>query len=158
MPPRTTAALLTGAGEARWTISFVFLAGSTIIPFCFLTRARCVGSLAASLPKMPLFRKAPNKTANKMRNLSTVVALPQRSFSGKLPRKPCNKDVRTREYLTDKEVVALVDAARNTGRHSHRHASLILIAYRHALRVSELTALRWDQVDLGQGAPACPPA
>ena len=28
---------------------------------------------------------------------------------------------------------------------------MIQIAYRHALRVSELTALRWDQVDLAQG-------
>jgi type 1 fimbriae regulatory protein FimE len=28
---------------------------------------------------------------------------------------------------------------------------LILIAYRHGLRVSELVSLRWDQVDLEQG-------
>ena len=28
---------------------------------------------------------------------------------------------------------------------------MILIAYRHGLRVSELVALRWDQVDLSQG-------
>lgn len=42
-------------------------------------------------------------------------------------------------------------AARKVGRHRHRDATLILIAYRHALRVSELIALRWDQVDLKQG-------
>lgn len=33
----------------------------------------------------------------------------------------------------------------------HRDAALVLIAYRHGLRVSELVALRWDQVDLKQG-------
>ncbi len=29
--------------------------------------------------------------------------------------------------------------------------ALILLAYRHALRVAELVALRWDQIDLAQG-------
>ncbi len=62
-----------------------------------------------------------------------------------------NKERRSREYLTDKEVVALMDAARKTGRHGHRDATLILLAYRHALRVAELVALRWDQIDLTQG-------
>lgn len=42
-------------------------------------------------------------------------------------------------------------AARSLGRHGHRDATLVLIAYRHALRVSELVAIRWDQVDLEQG-------
>ncbi len=68
-----------------------------------------------------------------------------------MPRKPKNTDARSREYLTDKEVEALMKAARNTGRHRHRDATLILVAYRHGLRVSELVALRWDQVELGQG-------
>jgi type 1 fimbriae regulatory protein FimB/type 1 fimbriae regulatory protein FimE len=34
------------------------------------------------------------------------------------------------------------------GRHGHRDATLILVAYRHGLRVGELVSLRWDQVDL----------
>ena len=37
------------------------------------------------------------------------------------------------------------------GRHGHRDRTLILLAYRHGLRVSELVALRWEQVDLIQG-------
>jgi type 1 fimbriae regulatory protein FimB/type 1 fimbriae regulatory protein FimE len=45
----------------------------------------------------------------------------------------------------------LIAAAKSVGRHGHRDATLILIGYRHALRVSELVALRWDQFDLGQG-------
>jgi type 1 fimbriae regulatory protein FimB/type 1 fimbriae regulatory protein FimE len=44
-----------------------------------------------------------------------------------------------------------MDAARRIGRHGHRDATLILIAYRHGLRVSELVALRWDQLDLKAG-------
>jgi type 1 fimbriae regulatory protein FimE len=86
-----------------------------------------------------------------MATYDNVVPLSQRSFSGKLPRKPRNQDVRSREYLTEKEVERLMTAARNIGRHGHRDTTLILIAYRHALRVSELVSLRWDQIDLGQG-------
>jgi len=44
-----------------------------------------------------------------------------------------------------------MDAAGKLGRHGHRDRTLILLAYRHALRVSELVALRWDQTDLKQG-------
>ena len=44
-----------------------------------------------------------------------------------------------------------MDAARKTGRHGHRDATIILLGFRHGLRVSELVSLRWDQVDLTQG-------
>jgi len=58
---------------------------------------------------------------------------------------------RPREYLTPAEVEALIGAARKRGRYGHRDATMILIAYRHGLRVGELCALTWDQVDFGQG-------
>jgi len=67
------------------------------------------------------------------------------------PRRPRNAEVRSREYLTPEEVEALIKAAKRAGRHGHRDATLILIAYRHGLRVSELIALRWDQVDFKAG-------
>lgn len=86
-----------------------------------------------------------------MRTSAHVVELRQPSFSGKLPRKPKNRDVRTREYLTETEVAVLIKAAGRLGRHGHRDQTLILIAFRHGLRVSELVALRWEQVDLTQG-------
>ena len=57
----------------------------------------------------------------------------------------------TIRYLTPDEVEKLMDAAGKLGRHGHRGRTLILIAFRHALRVSELVSLRWDQVDLKQG-------
>ena len=41
--------------------------------------------------------------------------------------------------------------ARKRGRYGHRDATMILLAYRHGLRVAELCALRWDQLDLERG-------
>jgi integrase len=44
-----------------------------------------------------------------------------------------------------------MEAARQRGRYGHRDATMILIAYRHGLRASELCALRWDQIDFSRG-------
>jgi integrase len=60
-------------------------------------------------------------------------------------RRP-NAELRTREYLTEAEVERLVEAAK-ANRYGHRDAAMILVAYRHGLRVSELVDLRWDQID-----------
>lgn len=67
------------------------------------------------------------------------------------PPKTPNCQLRTREHLLPREVEAMLKAARTVGRHGHRDATLILIAYRHGLRVSELVALRWEQVDFNGG-------
>ena len=68
-----------------------------------------------------------------------------------LPRRVRNAAVRPREYLTPDEVERLIDQAGKHGRHGPRDAALLMLAYRHGLRVSELTAVRWDMVDLKQG-------
>jgi type 1 fimbriae regulatory protein FimB/type 1 fimbriae regulatory protein FimE len=60
-------------------------------------------------------------------------------------RRP-NAEIRTREYLTDAEVEKLAEAAKGN-RYGHRDATMVLTAYRHGLRSSELVDLRWDQVD-----------
>ena len=57
---------------------------------------------------------------------------------------------RGREYLTDREVERLIEAAKQN-RSGHRDATAILVAYRHGLRASELVALRWDDIDLATG-------
>jgi type 1 fimbriae regulatory protein FimE len=67
------------------------------------------------------------------------------------PRRVANRERRTREHLTPDEVARLMTAASRGSRHGHRDATLILVGYRHGLRVSELVALRWDQIDLRQG-------
>ena len=68
-----------------------------------------------------------------MPTYENVIPLSQASFSGKLPRKPHNQAVRSREYLTEAEVGKLMKAARATGRHGHRDATLILIAWGYAV-------------------------
>ncbi len=70
----------------------------------------------------------------------------QSTFCGKLPVRPANITLRSREYLTLDEVKQLREAACSVGRHSLRDYVLILMAYRHGLRVSELIDLRWDQI------------
>ena len=65
--------------------------------------------------------------------------------------KPRNADRRSREHLTPAEIDKLIVAAGKLGRYGHRDATMILMAFRHGLRVSELIALRWDQVDLKDG-------
>ena len=68
------------------------------------------------------------------------------------PRRRRNRDVRPREYLTPKEVERLITTARKRGRrYGPRDTTMILVAYRHGLRVSELCSLTWDQIDFAQG-------
>jgi type 1 fimbriae regulatory protein FimB/type 1 fimbriae regulatory protein FimE len=62
-------------------------------------------------------------------------------------RRP-NAELRTREYLTEREVERLMKVA-SDNRYGHRDATMILVTYRHGLRVSELVDLRWDQIDFG---------
>lgn len=63
------------------------------------------------------------------------------------PRRKRNSEVRAREYLTPSEVDRLINSARGN-RYGQRDAAMVLLAFRHGLRVSELCALTWDQVDL----------
>ena len=44
-----------------------------------------------------------------------------------------------RSYLTQREIERLMDCARKHGRYGHRDATMILVAYRHGLRASEVT-------------------
>ena len=67
------------------------------------------------------------------------------------PTRLPNADLRTREYLTEAEVERLMAAARKN-RWGHRDATMLLVAYRHGLRVSELVDLRWDQIELASGS------
>src|SRR5437762_8861936 len=58
-----------------------------------------------------------------------------------------NAAYRQREYLTEAEVAKLVEAAGNSRNHV-RDRLMIRVAFLHALRVSELVDLRWQQIDL----------
>jgi site-specific recombinase XerD len=68
------------------------------------------------------------------------------------PRRVRNRDLRPREYLTPKEVERLIAAAKKRGkRFGLRDAAMILVAFRHGLRVTELCSLTWDQFDFAHG-------
>jgi len=68
------------------------------------------------------------------------------------PRRQSNRARRTREYLTPAEVEKLLQASGKVGRHGARDRTLILLAYRHGLRVSELVTMRWEQIDFKAGS------
>ncbi|MGC2075817.1 MAG: tyrosine-type recombinase/integrase [Xanthobacteraceae bacterium] len=68
------------------------------------------------------------------------------------PTRVPNAELRTREYLTPAEVERLIKAAKAGGRYSHRDATLIMVAFRHGLRASEIADLEWSQVEFGRNA------
>jgi type 1 fimbriae regulatory protein FimB/type 1 fimbriae regulatory protein FimE len=82
--------------------------------------------------------------------LETRHQIPKTATLSKTPQRKRNSDLRAREHLTATEVNELRKAARAVGRKGHRDDTLILLMFRHALRVSETIALRWEQVDLNQ--------
>src|SRR5262249_2192070 len=55
-----------------------------------------------------------------------------------------------RPYLTEREVERLVNRAWKHGRYGHRDATMILVAYRHGLRASEVCDLQWQQIELSE--------
>jgi integrase len=63
-------------------------------------------------------------------------------------RRP-NAELRTREYLTPAEIDKLIAVAKR-GRYGQRDATLILVAYRHGLRATEVADLEWSQVEWGR--------
>lgn len=91
--------------------------------------------------------------------MGQIVEFPKRPSVGPIaengkvtpPRRRPNRDTRSREFLTPDEVDALMTAARGAKRHGARDHCLVMLMYRHGLRVSEAVAVRWDQVDLKAG-------
>jgi type 1 fimbriae regulatory protein FimB/type 1 fimbriae regulatory protein FimE len=71
--------------------------------------------------------------------------------NGSVAVRPTNAELRAREYLTSDEVEKLIKAAKD-GRYGHRDSTLILIAFRHGLRASEICDLEWSQVEFGRSA------
>jgi integrase len=61
-------------------------------------------------------------------------------------RRHSNRDMgRDREHLTEREVERLIRAAKGN-RHGQRDATMILIGFRHGLRMSELCDLQWSSI------------
>jgi type 1 fimbriae regulatory protein FimB/type 1 fimbriae regulatory protein FimE len=64
-------------------------------------------------------------------------------------RRP-NAELRPREHLTEREVQKLIGAARGN-RWGPRDSTMLLMAFRHGLRVSELCGLQWSDVEFESG-------
>ncbi|HUE84497.1 MAG TPA: tyrosine-type recombinase/integrase [Vicinamibacterales bacterium] len=107
---------------------------------------------STSLERSAHLREVAEPASASILEFPAPAAKSRKPVNGSLPpRRRPNAELRSREYLLPDEVDRLIKAARNVGRHGHRDGTMLLIAYRHALRVSELVALRWDQVDLKGG-------
>ena len=81
-----------------------------------------------------------------------VIPLPQGVKSRRLAGQAQASKLRPKKirHLTDPEVNSLIAAAKRVSRHPHRDATMILMAYRHGLRVSEVVDLTWDRISFEQ--------
>ncbi|HEY9878148.1 MAG TPA: tyrosine-type recombinase/integrase [Leptolyngbyaceae cyanobacterium] len=89
-----------------------------------------------------------------------VLAFPSRQKSslsvvpakkGTSPNKGHKATGRSREYLTTAEMAQLLAAAKQGKRNTHRNYMLVLLIYRHGLRVSEAADLRWSDISFEDG-------
>ena len=67
-----------------------------------------------------------------------------------MPTRRANAALRPREHLTEREVEKLIQAAKGN-RWGQRDSTMILIAFRHGLRASELCGLQWSDVEFESG-------
>jgi integrase len=75
---------------------------------------------------------------------------PKSPVSGTVPNRKANDALRTRSHLTEKEVDKILKVAKQ-GRYGSRDHLMVLMAFRHGLRVSELCDLQWADIDFKPG-------
>ena len=108
-------------------------------------------ALAPALPRTIENGKAPDEVGARILPFNATARAPRTAENRNAPPAEKLRDSSTR--VPDARRGRKPDGrGASHGRHGHRDATLILISYRHGLRVSELVALRWDQVDLRAGA------
>src|SRR5262245_13523241 len=78
---------------------------------------------------------------------ATVLTLPKVRI---VPSPPDTTDRHAKNFLTEAEMMRLLDAAKQ-GRYGTRDYALLLVGYRHGLRVSELVGMRLTQLNLDEG-------
>ncbi len=94
--------------------------------------------------KVRMLGSDPNETmSNSSRSTESPQLTKVRELDFDSPSRSRNnrkyKEVREREYLYEHEVEAMLKAAKTVGRHGHRDVTLILLAYRHGLRVTSVS-------------------
>ena len=83
--------------------------------------------------------------------MSTVAQASKITKLRKLPRTKTNKQLRDREYLTEQEIDSLIKAIREHSRNALRDETLVVMMFRHGLRVTEAVNLKWEQVGFKEG-------
>ena len=82
--------------------------------------------------------------------LTSISHTSSRAVNGTVPNRRANDALRTRSHLTIDEVEKLSRIAKQ-GRYGHRDHLMVLMAFRHGLRVSELCDLQWSDIDFKAG-------
>ena len=85
-----------------------------------------------------------------MANTTLKLVLPATENRTVTPLRRPNAELRPREHLTEREIDKLVEAAKGN-RWGQRDATMVLIAFRHGLRASELCGLQWSDVEFETG-------
>jgi site-specific recombinase XerD len=78
--------------------------------------------------------------------MSEIITQPEASPTTEMQTVGRPSKLAVRKHLTPAEVDTLVASAK-TNRHGARDSLMVLLTYRHGLRVSELIGLQWSQVD-----------
>src|SRR5580765_3250218 len=86
-----------------------------------------------------------------MTNVHLALVSPATDNRTVTPRRRPNRELRPREHLTEREVEKLIEAVK-TNRWGQRDSTMILIAFRHGLRASELCELQWSDVGFETGS------
>ncbi len=89
-------------------------------------------------------------TSNKVVPLKPAQRARKSPVSGTVPNRKANDALRTRSHLTEKEVERLLKVAKQ-GRYGQRDHLMVLMAFRHGLRVSELCDLQWTDIEFRRG-------
>ena len=81
-----------------------------------------------------------------MTNTALKLVSPAKENRTVTPKRRPNAELRPREHLTEREVEKLIEAAKGN-RWGKRDGTMLLIAFRHGLRASELCSLQWSDVE-----------
>lgn len=76
---------------------------------------------------------------------------PSKPTKAEVSNNRTNLEKRSREYLLPQEIELLIEAAKKT-RNGQRDSTLVLLSYRHGLRVNEAVNLTWSDIDFGGGS------
>jgi integrase len=85
-----------------------------------------------------------------MGNTTLKLVSPAQEKRTVTPLRRPNSELRPREHLTEREIGKLIEAARRN-RWGSRDSTMILIAFRHGLRASELCGLQWSDIEFETG-------